>query len=89
MHRRLTAADPRHSHTQVPDGFHGFPFGVCPWCSGPPRADGTHIGEEGCDPQYHVRHAGACPRVKRLVLNEHGGIADLELGPPYQPLGSL
>ncbi|HKR57173.1 MAG TPA: hypothetical protein VJS20_12805 [Gemmatimonadales bacterium] len=84
MHERLTKDHPRHPHTGLPDGFHGFPAGVCPWCSGP---NGT--GEEGCDPQYHVRHGGPCPRVQMLELNEHGGIHRLKLGPPYHPLGSL
>jgi len=87
--RRLTSADARHPQTNLPDGFHGFPAGVCPWCSGPPDADGYQRGEEGCDPQWYVRHGGPCPRVRLLELNAQGGIARLELGAPYRRLASL
>lgn len=89
MHKRITNADERHPHTKVPDGFHGFPFGVCPWCSGPPDDFGNKRGEEGCNPIHHVRHGGPCPRVKVLEFNEYGGIAKLKLGPPYKDMKDL
>jgi len=79
MHHRLTNADVRHEHTQLPDGFYGFPFGVCPWCS----------GEEGVAADRHVRHPGKCP-VWRLEFNEHGGIhRKIRIGPDFVRLGDL
>ena len=87
---RLTAAHARHPDTGLPDGFHGFPAGVCPWCSGPPNERGERFGEEGCDPQWYIRHGGPCPRVAVLDLNAHGGIHRLVLkSQPFVKLGDL
>lgn len=87
---RLTNAHERHPHTGLPDGFHGVPAGVCPWCSGPPDPKtGVRQGEEGCDPQWYVRHEGPCP-VWQIELNEHGGIhRKTRIGPNFVRLGDL
>ncbi len=84
MHERLTHAHPRHPDTGLPDGFHGFPAGVCPWCSGTPENKG-----EGCPPDRYVRHEGPCP-VWRIELNEFGGIhRKIRIGPDFVRLGDL
>lgn len=76
---RLTNAHERHPDTGLPDGFHGFPAGVCPWCS----------GEEGSPPDRWVRHEGPCP-VWAITLNEHGGIhRKTRLAPDFVRLGDL
>lgn len=76
---RLTKDHPRHPHTGLPDGFHGFPAGVCPWCS----------GDEGVDESRYVRHGGPCP-VWRIELNEFGGIhRKTRIGPNFVRLGDL
>lgn len=77
---RLTGQEPRHPHTNLPDGFHGFPAGVCPWCT---------PGGEGAPSAQWVRHGGPCP-VWRVHLNGAGGIERLEqIGPPFKRLGDL